>query len=129
MRRLRLAWLIGALAVASAPVASGAPSRGETVFQQCFACHSVDPRDTTPPGPNLAGVVGRPAASLSGYAYSDAMVRARDKSNWVWSELALEYFLTDPQAVIPHTSMEFPGLKDQADRTAVIQYLKAHPAR
>ncbi len=74
-------------------------------------------------------MAGRPAASLPGYGYSEAMARARDKSNWVWSDLALEYFLTDPEAVIPHTAMSTPGLEDPADRSAVIQFLKTHPAR
>src|SRR4051794_11240459 len=93
-----------AASVGSAP-AKAPPTGGELVFQRCYACHSVDPKETGLPGPNLAGVVGRKAASLPGFDYSEAMIRARDKANWVWTVDALGYFLTNPQAVIPHNQM------------------------
>ena len=42
---------------------AGDAARGERVFERCYACHSVDPAETGLTGPNLAGVVGRRAAS------------------------------------------------------------------
>ena len=32
-------------------------------------------------------------------------------------------FLADPRGVVPRTRMAFPGLKDEADRADVIEYL------
>src|SRR3546814_8066494 len=61
-------------APADAQGIGGDPSRGERVFQRCYACHSVDPAETALEGPNLDGVVGRKAAALSGFDYSDAMI-------------------------------------------------------
>lgn len=96
---------------------------GAALFQRCIACHSVDQAERGLPGPNLAGVVGRPAAAQPGFAYSPAMRQAA-VDGLTWTEAALDRFLADAEAVVPKTEMFTPPLRDPADRRALIAYLK-----
>ena len=98
---------------------------GERAFARCYACHSVDPEETDLPGPNLAGVVGRRAAALPDFRYSPAM-RAVGARGLTWDVATLERYIADPQAVVPGTDMGLAGLSDQAERQAVIDYLRRH---
>lgn len=102
----------------------GDPVRGERVFQQCYACHSVQPGEDDLPGPNLAGVVGR-AAGRAGFDYSPAL-RAAAAGGLVWTREALDAFLRDPKAALAGTSMSYVGLNDARARADVIAYLAAH---
>ena len=79
---------------------AGDAARGETVYQACQDCHSLDKNDV---GPRHRGVFGRKAASLPDYDYSDALKSA----NIVWNEETLDKWLTDPQAVAPGAKMFF----------------------
>ncbi len=103
---------------------AGDAARGGRVFERCYACHSVDPAETGLTGPNLAGVVGRRAASRDDFDYSPAM-REAGRRGLVWDEATLDTFLADPAAAVPGTAMSFPGLRNEADRCDVIAYLKA----
>ena len=96
--------------------------RGERLFFLCTSCHSPQ-LDKSHVGPPLNNVVGRPAASVSGYAYSPAM-RAQGSKGLRWSADMLENFLSQPQRFIPGTNMGFKGLLHEDDRKAVIEYLK-----
>jgi len=92
------------------------PARGETVYQACQDCHSLDKNDV---GPRHRGVYGRKAGSLPDYDYSEALKSA----NIVWTEETLDKWLTDPQALAPGAKMFF-HLSDPQDRADVIAYLK-----
>jgi cytochrome c len=96
---------------------------GRRLFATCAVCHSaVDPAVRTPPrlvGPNLWGVVGRPAASTN-FDYSEAM-RA---SGVVWDEASLDAYLEHPAGFVRGNRMGFAGISDQQQRTAIIAYLK-----
>ena len=95
---------------------AGDAARGETLYEACQDCHSLDKNDV---GPRHRGVFGRKAASLSDYDYSDALKSA----NIVWNEETLDKWLTDPQAVAPGAKMFF-HLDNPQDRADVIAYLK-----
>jgi cytochrome c len=95
---------------------TGDPNRGETLYEACQDCHSLDKNDV---GPRHRGVFGRKAASLPDYDYSDALKSA----NIVWNEETLDKWLTDPQAVAPGAKMFF-HLDNPQDRADVIAYLK-----
>lgn len=132
MPRLRLtaqaAMLIAACACtptqAGAPNAgAGDPERGERAFQQCYACHSVDPEEIDLPGPNLAGVLGRRAGTWARFEYSPAMRAAGRERGLVWTRATLDAYLTDPQAFLPGTSMAYVGLREPSVRADVIAYL------
>lgn len=96
----------------------GDPVHGKAVFARCAACHSVVVGQSRL-GPNLAGVVGRPAASVSGFRYSPAM----QKSKLVWTRETLDRYLAAPATVVTGTFMAFPGMPDARDRTDLIAYL------
>jgi cytochrome c len=113
--------LAGAISVALAKTTwagglTGDANRGETLYEACQDCHSLDKNDV---GPRHRGVFGRKAASLPDYDYSDALKSA----NIVWNEETLDKWLTDPQAVAPGAKMFF-HLDNPQDRADVIAYLK-----
>ena len=111
--------LIGALAVSGAR-ADGNPARGAQVYRVCVACHALEP-DLHLTGPSLAGLWMRPAGQAEGYArYSDAL---RD-AGFFWDAAALDAWLIDPAAMIPGTSMTFPGIADASARDDLIAFLE-----
>lgn len=104
-----------------AATAADSGADGARLFNQCRACHTLEPGKTLI-GPSLHRVIGRKAGSLEGFSYSQAM----RQTGVVWDEATLDAFLGDPRGFVPGTKMAFPGLKRAADRAAVIAYLKAH---
>ena len=120
--------LVGALLAAAAsaviaPALHADAQRGERVFQRCYACHSVQKGEDKLPGPNLNGVLGRRAGTVSGFEFSPAMIAA-GRAGLVWTPDALDRFLTDPTAVVPGTAMTAPPLSDAEQRRDVIDYLE-----
>ena len=109
-------------------LAAGAIERGEVVFQKCYACHSVVPGETGLSGPNLAGVVGLAIAGVAGFTYSDALEALPAQGHRVWTEAALDAFLTSPEDFAPGTAMTFVGLPDTKERADLIAYLAATQA-
>ncbi|MGH7095863.1 MAG: c-type cytochrome [Stellaceae bacterium] len=108
------------LVCAAAMNPAAAMSRGVLVFKRCKVCHTLEAGGTNGVGPNLHGLFGRKAGSVAGFAYSPAM----KKSGVVWSDDTLARFLRAPQTFMPGTRMGFPGIKDEADLTALVAYLK-----
>ena len=49
--------------------------------------------------------MGRPAAAIPGFAYSDAM-RARGAAGLVWDAATLEHYIADPESVVAETSIK-----------------------
>jgi len=95
--------------------------RGRLLFLRCASCHDVTPGPSPKIGPSLAGVIGRRAGSLPGYAYSPAM----KAQTFSWDDATLDAWLTKPSAVVPGTAMAFGGVDNAADRRAIIDYLRA----
>jgi cytochrome c len=92
---------------------------GEAVFERsCVVCHSAE-AGKNKVGPSLAGVVGRKAGAIDGFKYSDAMKNA----GVTWSNDTLDKYLADPKTFMPGNRMVYPGLRKEADRKAVIDYL------
>jgi len=117
---LGVAWLC----LAWRPPAGADPTRGERVFQRCFACHSVVAGEDKLPGPNLRTVVGRRAGTWPGFRFSPALIEAGQVRGLVWTREALDAYLTDPDRFIPGTEMGLPGLREADDRRDVIDYLE-----
>ncbi len=107
-----------ALAVQNAP--TGDAVRGKQVFEKrCTGCHTiVADRE----GPRLAGVFGRKAGSVAGYAYS-AGLKKSGTNGLIWDDASLEKWLSDPDAMVPDNNMEFRVPKAQ-ERLDLIAYLK-----
>ena len=102
-------------------LALGDMTHGEKVFKKCSACHIIAKGGKNLIGPALYGVVGRPAASIEGYAYSKAL-KAHGK-NWSFEEL--NGFLLKPRSYIKGTKMAYAGLRKDKDRASVILYLNS----
>ena len=101
----------------------GDAARGERAFQRCYACHSVDPHEATRlQGPSLYRIIDRPAASIAGFEYSDAL-RRKGAAGLVWDAATLERYLADPEAVVPGTNMRVPPLRNEAERADLLAYL------
>ena len=101
--------------------AAGDAQRGSAAFQQCAACHSVEPgRHLT--GPSLAHAWASKGGTAEGFRrYSEALLH----SGVVWNQQSLDRWLTSPAALVPGTSMTFPGIRDPKTREDIIAYLKA----
>ena len=106
--------------VAGQPL-EGNPSRGAAVFGQCAACHSVEP-GVHLTGPSLAAIWGRRAGTVGGFGrYSMALKHA----GITWDAPTLDRWLARPEALVPETTMTFPGVADARQRADLIAYLKA----
>lgn len=110
-----------AVAVPSGSALAQGAEAGEKAFKKhCTACHTLEAGKNRV-GPSLNGIVGRKAGQVAGFKYSDANA----KSGAVFDEKYLATYLTDPKAAIPGTKMVFVGVKNEQERNALIEYLKA----
>lgn len=98
--------------------AAGDAQKGQTVFNQCKICHSLDAGKNMM-GPSLHGVIGRKAGTTAGFNYSAAMKSA----NITWDADTLSKYLADPKSLVAGTTMIFAGVKDDASRRDLIAYL------
>lgn len=111
---------LGSLAWSELALA-GDPARGATVFQACAACHSTKPGQHMT-GPSLAKIWQHKAGTVEGFSrYSEAMKHV----NVVWNAEMLDRWLSNPEGLIPGTSMTFQGLRESKARQDVIAYLEA----
>jgi cytochrome c len=119
--RMRRAVIAGLLLTESATAAPAAdPAAGQEIFKaQCGICHSVA-AGVNGIGPTLFGVVGRSAGGVPGFQYT----ADHKKLGVTWDAATLDKYLTNPRAMVPDTTMIYPGLKDDADRATLIAYLE-----
>lgn len=93
-----------ALTLVSPAMAEGDAAKGEKSFNRCKACHSITNGEEAivsggRTGPDLYGVIGRPAASVDGFNYSNDLVAAGE-AGLVWDAENLVAFATDPRAFL-----------------------------
>lgn len=109
--------MLAAVLAGMATSAVAAPT-GQQVFEQrCTVCHSLRPAPGKM-GPPLAGVAGRKAGTVPGFAYSAAM----KASGITWTPDELDAFIKAPGKKVPGTKMLL-GAPDAEQRAAVIEYL------
>ena len=94
--------------------------RGQTLFLQCRACHSLGEGEPHKVGPNLYGMFGQAAGIAPVFAFSEAL----KNSGLVWSTENMDPWLERPSTLIPGNKMVFIGIKDPADRASLIAYLE-----
>ena len=105
----------------AAQTPDGDPARGAALFQQCAACHSVEP-SLHLTGPSLAAIWNRRAGTVAGFGrYSDVLKHA----GITWDAATLDRWLTRPQALVPDTTMTFKGMANARQRADVVAYLRA----
>ncbi|MEM6679315.1 MAG: cytochrome c family protein [Pseudomonadota bacterium] len=109
-------------AVGASHAAAADAAAGEKIFRQCKACHVLD-KEQNRVGPHLVGIVGRSVGAVDGFKYSKAMLEwGEDKA---WDDATLAEYLENPRQVVKGTKMAYPGLKKDADRANLIEYLKS----
>jgi cytochrome c2 len=87
---------------------------------RCGGCHKIGSGTNNSYGPDLYRIAGHPAGANSSFdGYSPAM-KAFGKS---WTAERLDTFIRNPQALVPGTLMNFPGVKDAKERTAIVGFL------
>lgn len=99
-----LMFAAASLAFAAPAVAEGDVAAGEKDFKKCMACHMIANGDEVivkggKTGPNLYGIVGRPAASVEDFKYGSSIMEAGE-GGLVWDEENLVTYLADPKAFL-----------------------------
>ena len=69
--------------------------------RRCLRSAARDAMDADREGPRLAGVYGRKAGSVTGFAYSPGL----KNSGITWTDATLERWLTDPDRVVKDNNM------------------------
>lgn len=119
---------LAAVALATAPTLAMTPAgeeamtkAGQVMFEhRCRSCHADDPAKKSY-GPSLIGILGRKAAGVEGFAYSDAM----KASGLVWDEDTLRKWIADNTGVMPGTRMKHMSITDRNEQDFILSYLKA----
>ena len=107
-------------ATAAEPPDPRSVARGKRLYIFCRSCHATEEVEGSKIGPNLAGIMDRPVASLKDSLYSDAL----KQQDFVWDEEKMDIWLLRPATLVPGTSMGFVGLPREENRAAIIAYLK-----
>ena len=97
------------IAAVSVPAMAQDAQKGKTVFNVCLACHTIGPGAQNKIGPELNGLDGRKAGTVSNFDYSDA----NKSSGIVWNEETFEDYIKNPAAKVPGTKMIFPGIRNE----------------
>ncbi|BAE52230.1 c-type cytochrome [Paramagnetospirillum magneticum] len=114
--KLQLAAFAAALALAGTALAAEPPA----AFSACKTCHKVE-AGANGIGPSLHGVAGSKAGTAAaGFKYSPAL------TGWgkSWDDANLAAYIANPKDTIPGNKMVFAGLKNPADVSAMVEYLK-----
>jgi cytochrome c len=101
-------------------LAKADPVKGQNDTKACQACHNFEKGAPAKVGPPLYGVVGRPVASIAGFAYSDVLKGMG--GDWTYDKIFS--FIKNPKAMEPGTKMSYPGEPDAKKRADILAYLK-----
>lgn len=114
--------LLATAAITLAPATSwgaGDAQAGIDVFAgQCAECHSMK-EGKNKKGPSLFAVVGRKAAAVADFKYSDAMT----SSGFTWTPEQIDAYVAAPKKAVPGGAMKYDGLPDAKARADLIAYL------
>lgn len=124
IRQLLLGIVLSPLALSAtrshASEAGGGTLTGIQAFSSCSGCHSISPAEGHKTGPNLAGVVGRPAASVQGYDFSPAL----SASGLSWTRENLFAWIAGSEQMVPGSWMLFHNPLLPEEVMALIDYLQ-----
>jgi cytochrome c len=103
-------------------LASADKGKGEAVFKQCVACHSVDKGGKNGTGPAMWGIVEREQGKAGGYEYSATFKTIAAKGE-KWTFDSLDKFVEAPKVYAAGTKMSYGGLSNAKSRADLIAYL------
>jgi cytochrome c len=95
-------------------------ANGKKIAKKCMVCHTLTQGGKTRLGPNLYGILGKPAGKVSDFKYSKAMA----SSGLVWDRATFSDFIANPKKVIQGTKMSFRGIKKAAQRADLLAYFE-----
>jgi len=104
----------------SALAAGDAEAGGKLFSKTCGGCHSIGEGARGGFGPELNGIIGRPAGTTTDYQYSDAM----KNSGVVWTRDKLSAYIEAPKKVVSGTRMIFWGISDPEKIENILAYLE-----
>ncbi len=118
---IKLALVLASLCVGGAEAADIA--KGQAAFvRQCAICHTIDKGGENRVGPNLFGIVGRRAGTVTDFKYTNAF---RNTATFEWTEGLLGPWIALPAVMVPGTAMGvFPGVSDR-DKDDIVAYVAA----
>jgi cytochrome c len=88
--------------------------------QECADCHSLAKPPKNKKGPSLVGIMGKPAAAVPNFAYSEALKAAQI----VWTPDKMDAYVKNPKELVPGGGkMKYDGLANAAERAAIIEFL------
>lgn len=122
-----VAALLSLVAATSYGAETGNAERGAKIFKRCMSCHSVGQNARNGVGPHLNELFGRPAATVEGFKYSNALIQAGN-DGIVWTNDQLHAYLADPKEALPGTRMNFRGIAKEIDRIDLLAYLRTFSA-
>ena len=96
------------------------PADGEKIFKKCVACHTFEKDGVHKVGPKLWAIFDAPIPHHADYKYSDALKAIKGQ----WNIDNLNHWLYKPAGFAKGTKMSFAGIPDDAQRAALIAYLK-----
>src|SRR5438309_3123917 len=92
--------------VAICPAVAADVEAGKTDFKKGALCHTAE-AGKNKIGPSLFGIVGRKAASVENFNYSESM----KKFDRTWVAATGETYVAEPRAAVPGTKLIFPRIK------------------
>ena len=96
------------------------PLGGAELFTlACQGCHDIEAGLPHRVGPNLAGIVGQPAASQEAFSYSPAL----QESGLVWTEANLAAWVVAGESLVPGTWMLYHNILNPDEVRQLIGYI------
>lgn len=108
------------LTTGQAAAAGDAEAGGKLFAKTCGGCHSIGEGARGGFGPQLNGIIDRPAGTTADYQYSEAM----KTSGVVWTRDKLAAYIEDPKSVVKGTRMIFWGISDREKIENILAYLE-----
>ncbi|AUZ48064.1 c-type cytochrome [Pseudomonas orientalis] len=108
------------LTTGQAAAAGDAEAGGKLFAKTCGGCHSIGEGARGGFGPQLNGIIDRPAGTTADYQYSEAM----KTSGVVWTRDKLAAYIENPKSVVKGTRMIFWGISDPEKIENILAYLE-----